>query len=839
MADSPHAETTDEHGGSGRERDTDEQSGESGDEGAPGKDLNALLDLGRQFLEASVGAVIRVDGGHSRVVASATGSRPEQVRIDQSAARETMETAGVVAHTDGADGETGWYLGHRITLDGQPRGVVCFTDDERRGVDEAERAIVGILARLVAVELSEATGANSAWTGQELTETLLDTVPDLLYAFSADGSIVQWNDEMETVTGYDTDEIATMGALDFFEGDDRSRVAAAVTGTDPGESATVEADLVTADGEHVPYQFHGAPITSDGDVVGFAGVGRDVSEHREYEETLTELHDVTRELLPLETESAICERVVTAATELLDITVVGLFLFDDDENVLRAAARNDGADEVVDETPDFAPGEGIAWEAFMRGEIAVYDDVREADAVYNPETAIRSELFVPLGEHGILLAGSTATAAFDDRTVELADLLAANAEAALDNVARKRDLADRDAELEHQHRRLQRLNEVNERVRRIGHALVGADTADEIATLVCERLTAADQFAFVGLTDGAGEVRLRAQAGRDAGYVDAVRGIGTERDEAPLWRAERTGEPTVVDRVADDFHGESWRREALSRDFRAVAAFPLDHDGVPRGTLAVYADAAEAFDAETVTVLGELADMVAEAMGVAQRQRAAAADEQIEVVVGLDPEPCPVGTFAGRVDAPVTVTRAIPQSGGDCLVYGTAAADADAVTAAIAATQEIRDGRVVADTDDGVRFEVTTGGRTIADSVRRFGGTCDRVEIERGAASARLRARLPPTGDVREFVSLLDGDYDDVELLVQRTVPRPTGEDPFDALTDRQREALVAAYDAGFFEWPRESAGEEVASDLSVSQPTFVEHLRRAQSNLLESLLDE
>ena len=109
-------------------------------------------------------------------------------------------------------------------------------------------------------------------------------------------------------------------------------------------------------------------------------------------------------------------------------------------------------------------------------------------------------------------------------------------------------------------------------------------------------------------------------------------------------------------------------------------------------------------------------------------------------------------------------------------------------------------------------------------------------------ASGGLKDTARNAVDTGEFVSLLADDYDDVEVLAQRTDPDDADarrDDALDRLTDRQREAVLAAYHAGFFEWPRESAGEEVAADMGVSQPTFVEHLRRAESKLLDALLDD
>ncbi|ELZ27438.1 PAS sensor protein [Halosimplex carlsbadense 2-9-1] len=809
------------------------------DDGFGGDELAAVLELGRTALDCASGALVRVgdDGWTVRTAVTEDGSSGFAVS-DRRVGTAVRNSDATVETGDGAS--AGWFAGRRVTVDGDPFGVVCFTDEAAAGRDRATaREVVERVADLVAGELEEFDD----WSDRALTETLLQTVPDVLYAFSADGRPVQWNDHLEGVTGYGPADIATMGPLDFVAAEDRDRVTESLREVDR-ESVpdAVEADLVTRDGKRVPYEFNGAPITDeDGDVVGFAGVGRDVSDYRDHEETLTALHDVTRELLPLESEEAICERVVAATTDLLDIEVVGAFLFDEAANVLEPVAQNAGADAVVDEVPTFGPGEGVAWRAFMRGEVAVFDDVRAAEAVYNPETAVRSELFVPLGEHGILLAGSTAVGAFDDRTVELADLLAANAEAALNNVDRKRELAARDAELSRQHRRLERLNEVNERVRRIGHALVGVDTPAEVADLVCARLAAVDRFSLVALSarDGAdGDLTTRATAGRGDGYFEAVE---TAEDLAdgeggdPTRRAARTDEPVVVDRVASDFRGAPWRRAALSRDFRSVAAFPLVHDGIPHGVLTVCADAPGTFDEETATVLSELADMVAEATGIAKRRRAASTGDGVELVVRVDPWPDPVGPLADAVGEAVTVTRAIPAADDACLLYAETAADTDAVTDALATTAGVASGRVVSASGDRTRFEVTTVDRTAADAVRAGGGRVVRLTLADG--HARLVARVPPETDVRDLVERVGGDHE-ASVLAQRTDPATAEADPLDALTDRQRAALLAAYDAGFFEWPRRSSGEEVAADLSVAQPTFAEHLRRAQANLFDSLFE-
>lgn len=53
-------------------------------------------------------------------------------------------------------------------------------------------------------------------------------------------------------------------------------------------------------------------------------------------------------------------------------------------------------------------------------------------------------------------------------------------------------------------------------------------------------------------------------------------------------------------------------------------------------------------------------------------------------------------------------------------------------------------------------------------------------------------------------------------------------------LTAPQREALVAAFEAGFFDVPRETTLEAVANDLGISDQALSERLRRGESRLIE-----
>ncbi|GAB7013053.1 helix-turn-helix domain-containing protein [Halolamina salina] len=57
-------------------------------------------------------------------------------------------------------------------------------------------------------------------------------------------------------------------------------------------------------------------------------------------------------------------------------------------------------------------------------------------------------------------------------------------------------------------------------------------------------------------------------------------------------------------------------------------------------------------------------------------------------------------------------------------------------------------------------------------------------------------------------------------------------------LTDRQREAVAAAVDAGYYASPRRGSIEDVAAALGVAPSTAAEHLRKAESRVMAAVLD-
>ena len=158
------------------------------------------------------------------------------------------------------------------------------------------------------------------------------------------------------------------------------------------------------------------------------------------ERAIEELHTTARAFMRATTEDAIAQVTVDAARTILDMPANAVHFVDGDS--LYPVAWTEQVEELIGTPPVFKPGDGVAWQAFETGETRIHDDITSNPDRYNPETDIRSELILPLGDHGVLLIGSCEASAFDDTDVTLGRTLSVHATAALNRLDRDRQLRE-------------------------------------------------------------------------------------------------------------------------------------------------------------------------------------------------------------------------------------------------------------------------------------------------------------------------------------------------------------------------------------------------------------
>ncbi|QLK25171.1 PAS domain-containing protein [Natrinema zhouii] len=118
------------------------------------------------------------------------------------------------------------------------------------------------------------------------TDDVLDAVDDVFYVLDETGDLMRWNETLTDVTGYTDAEVESMHALEFFEGEDATDISTAIADAFKTGHTRVEATVQTKDGTEIPYEFVASKLENpDGEPV-VTGIGRDVTDQREYQQKL-------------------------------------------------------------------------------------------------------------------------------------------------------------------------------------------------------------------------------------------------------------------------------------------------------------------------------------------------------------------------------------------------------------------------------------------------------------------------------------------------------------------------------------------------------------------------
>ncbi|WP_226479099.1 PAS domain S-box protein [Natrinema amylolyticum] len=676
----------------------------------------------------------------------------------------------------------------------------------------------------------------------ERLQTLVENAPVVLFVLDDEGTFTLSEGRGLANLGFDSDEITGRSVFDVLADypDARADARAAL------EGETVHSQRLL--GDRVFEAWYRPISDENGAIDRVIGVANDVTERVRYQEALNALHEATTHLLTVESKADACEYIVDVATDVLDIDSV-LYRFDDRENELVPAAHSPALESTLGSPPRLRPNDGIAWETFVTGESAVYDDIGNEAALSDESTAARSGLYVPLGEHGVLVALSTDAGEYDEDTIELARLFAATAEAALDRIGRTRRLHDRERELERQNRNLERLNDANEVRQDIEQLLLLADSRTEIERGVPERLADLEScsLAWIGEPDPSGnELRSRSRAGSDRGYLDAVTVTTVDESAAePTGRAARTRDPVYVDNVAESVHDGEWRGDALSRNFQSVYAVPLVYDGFLYGVLSIYGEERDAFDEALRSMLAELGETIAYAVDAVKRKNALVDDDytEVELEVAADATLC---RLADVLDGSLTYEGATRRADGSQIVFVAAEGPTDESVATIdhGTIDGIAAVSTIAEHDGETLLQVRLTEPFLGPIVETHGARLRAFGAD--PSGGRALIDVPDTAEVRDVLSDIARSGPAVSMVARREQPTegppalggPARTALLERFTDRQREVVQTAYHGGFFEWPRRANGEEIASSLDISAPAFHKHVRSAERKLFAALFD-
>lgn len=588
------------------------------------------------------------------------------------------------------------------------------------------------------------------------------------------------------------------------------------------------------------------PVRCDGSVTRVIVVVVDVTDRIRYERAISGLQEAVNEFVTATTKQEVFERVVDIGASVFDLENVAVFHFDDEENCLVSAASSYGFAEHVGRPLQMKSGDGIMWDVYVSETPRLYGDVQQSPDVHEKATRIHSSLYVPMADHGVLFAATPEPDQYDRTTFELTKLLGAATEAALDRIEWTEDLNERQRELEGKTERLAQLDRASRVREDVEKLLLRAESRQEIESGVCSRLAQVAECGFVWIGEpdpGGNQLLAREQAGLDRDYLKTVT-VTTIDDPAaePSGRTARTRRPTVVENVADAMRQGEWRTEALARDLQSVLSIPLVYDGYLYGVCSMYADGSDGFDDALVDTLIELGETIAYSIDTVKRKNALLNNDVTEVELHVDTASALV-ELSNACDAPVHLEGLIPGEDGSMIAFVTV--EAVTTTETTDAIEAISDARVLRETENETLLQLRCSDTVLETFVESHGGWIRSLTVD--GSETTVCIDVPESVEVRQALAELSRRGLDVSLVARRTrsddgmarLHMDPRSDVLTKLTDRQREVVQSAYHGGFFEWPRETTGEEIAASLDISPPAFHNHVRAVERKLFASLFEQ
>ncbi|MCC5940194.1 MAG: PAS domain S-box protein [Balneolaceae bacterium] len=120
---------------------------------------------------------------------------------------------------------------------------------------------------------------------KQLLNSIVSNLPTLFFLFDENGKFFRWNENLEKVTKYSSEEVLDMHPVQFFDEDQVDPITNAILEVFTKGTTTVESELLTKTGKKIPYFFFAAQIQYRGKPC-LVGYGIDITARKKAEDKL-------------------------------------------------------------------------------------------------------------------------------------------------------------------------------------------------------------------------------------------------------------------------------------------------------------------------------------------------------------------------------------------------------------------------------------------------------------------------------------------------------------------------------------------------------------------------
>lgn len=451
---------------------------------------------------------------------------------------------------------------------------------------------------------------------------------------------------------------------------------------------------------------------------------------------------------------------------------------------------------------------------------------------------------IPVGSYGVLLRvieSEVREANMDDYIT----VLVQGMEESLERTTLDRQVSAHESQMEAAKGQLSQLVDVNEEVRRIGNRVLRIQNENELGNFVCQRLTGIDPFTaswFVQYRQSGEKIVSESRCGNINGYIDSVGQVGTadgEKNDIPTIRAIQSEKPVIFNNIADDLRSAKWRQVAVSQGFASVISVPLQFEDQIFGAISLYGDRKIEFPDQTIAAIVDLGETVAHVLHRIKQERSLLSPNSLGITFTIEDVETPVNALSNALDASVLVFPYAEETVGQhsflCEVNNV---PAETVRSACQKLGPVIDWTLIGE-GKTTRFTISSTRTLLPERIAELGGQFQKMAVS--DSKSDVTAQFPKSMSLRTIQKVLSESYPSVEVarkwVSTKETVGPTGRTGAE-LTDRQREIVDLAVEEGYFEWPRDVSGEELAAKLDIDPSTLSRHLRVGLRKIVYSTTD-
>jgi len=269
---------------------------------------------------------------------------------------------------------------------------------------------------------------------EEQYRKIFETAPVGIMLEDSEGTILEINDSLCEMTGFSEEELVGSSALEKltppeFKEKARKNIERIIA----GETLEFTGSSRRKNGERYYVRLNETKVNLPEGEEGILSIQMDMTELKEKEKIIENLHEVALDFKGLTDEKEVCEYTVEAAENLLQFELCNIALVEDEVLIPQAKTAEVKHNKMV-------ITEGIAGRTYREGESFLIDNIENNLEAKPVKSSYKSAISVPVGEYGVFQAATTSREGFSEEDLELAEILLSHTIAALERIYSQKEL---------------------------------------------------------------------------------------------------------------------------------------------------------------------------------------------------------------------------------------------------------------------------------------------------------------------------------------------------------------------------------------------------------------